>query len=66
MKYRKLAVGAETTFVVILDDGDEAVECLQQFARENDVTAGRFTGLGRHQEFHGGCAECWCVAGSCG
>lgn len=50
MKYRKLAAGTETSFVVILDDGDEAVECLQRFARENDVTAGRFTGLGAFSE----------------
>lgn len=58
MKYRKLStgtsagtstgtsIGTETSYVVILDEGDEVVQALQRFAREADVTAGRFTGLG--------------------
>lgn len=46
MKYRSLESGVETSFVVVLDEGDEAVESLLRFARENDITAGRFTGLG--------------------
>lgn len=46
MKYRRLESGAETSFVVVLDEGDEVVEDLLRFARENDITAGRFTGLG--------------------
>ncbi|TFL18357.1 PPC domain-containing DNA-binding protein [Jannaschia formosa] len=46
MRSKKLDARGETSFVVALDDGDEAVESLLAFARAHDVTAGRFTGLG--------------------
>lgn len=46
MRSKRLDAPGETSFVVALDDGDEAVESLLAFAREHGVTAGRFTGLG--------------------
>ncbi|WCR11037.1 DNA-binding protein [Paracoccus stylophorae] len=46
MKMQKLESDREKTWVVALDDGDEAVKSLLTFARQNDVTAARFTALG--------------------
>ncbi|MCB2055067.1 MAG: DNA-binding protein [Geminicoccaceae bacterium] len=46
MRSKRLDAAAEDSFVIVLDDGDEAVECLLEFARTNDIKAGRFTGLG--------------------
>lgn len=38
--------GPERTFAVVLDEGDEPLACLTAVARENGLTASRFTGLG--------------------
>jgi predicted DNA-binding protein with PD1-like motif len=46
MQSRRLDTPNETSFVVVLDDGEEAVESLLGFARDNGITSGRFTGLG--------------------
>ena len=46
MKVRQLDHGARRSFVLVLETGDEAVECLRRFAEEHEVEAGRFTGLG--------------------
>lgn len=46
MHSRKLASGAETTWAVVLDEGEEAVQCLLDFGAEQGITSGRFTGLG--------------------
>jgi len=43
---RQLTTDRERSFVVVLDDGEEVIESLLAFARENDVTAGRLTALG--------------------
>ncbi len=34
------------TFAVILDDGDEAVSCLEAFARNNSISGAQFTAIG--------------------
>lgn len=44
MKSRRL--NDQGAWVVVLDKGDEAVACLTEFAKQNHVTAGRFTALG--------------------
>lgn len=36
----------EQSWIVVLDEGDEAVSCLTAFARDAGVAAGRFTALG--------------------
>ena len=46
MQTRTLSAAEEASFVLVLDEGEEAVDCLLRFAREHGVTAGRFTGLG--------------------
>lgn len=46
MQTRQLTTDRERSFVVVLDDGEEVIESLLAFARENDVTAGRLTALG--------------------
>jgi uncharacterized protein len=43
---RQLAGDHETTFVLVFDKGDEAVEGLTSFAREHRLQAGHFTGIG--------------------
>jgi predicted DNA-binding protein with PD1-like motif len=40
------ATGPSATYVVVLDQGDEAFECLSQFAKEHDVTAAQLTSIG--------------------
>jgi predicted DNA-binding protein with PD1-like motif len=46
MRSKLLKEGAERTFAVILDTGDEAVACLSRFAREQKLGASRFTAIG--------------------
>jgi uncharacterized protein len=46
MKSQRLAVGNETTFVLVFDKGDEALEGINAFAREQRLVAGHFTGIG--------------------
>jgi uncharacterized protein len=46
MRSKLLKEGAERTFAVILDTGDEAVACLGRFAREQKLGASRFTAIG--------------------
>lgn len=42
--------GAERSFVLVMDRGDEALDCLTRFAREQQLSAARFTGLGAFSE----------------
>lgn len=46
MQVKQLTGGDERSFAVVFDTGEDPVAGLLDFARENDVTAGRFTGLG--------------------
>jgi predicted DNA-binding protein with PD1-like motif len=46
MKSKLLHEDGERTFVLVFDKGDEAVARLESFAREHEVTAARFTGIG--------------------
>ena len=40
----------ERTFAVILETGDEVVECLERFAAENSLDASRLTAIGAFSE----------------
>lgn len=46
MHARLLSEGERKTFVVVFDTGDEVVEGLTAFARDNRLDAAEFTGLG--------------------
>lgn len=50
MRVKDLSTDGLRRFVVVLDPGDEAVECLLSFAREHDIRAGEITGLGAFQD----------------
>jgi predicted DNA-binding protein with PD1-like motif len=43
---RPLDANGQRSFAVVLRPGDEAVGCLLDFARENDVQGGHLSGLG--------------------
>ena len=38
--------GGQRTFAVVLDSGDEAMECLQAFAKARRISAAQITGIG--------------------
>jgi predicted DNA-binding protein with PD1-like motif len=46
VKSKRVATGAETTFVLVFDKGDEPVDGIAAFAREQQLEAGHFTGIG--------------------
>jgi predicted DNA-binding protein with PD1-like motif len=46
MRSKLLHQAAERTYAIVLDSGDEALGCLTQFAREQRLSAARFSGLG--------------------
>jgi uncharacterized protein len=46
VKSKLLAEGAERTFVLVFDKGDEPVSQLTGFAEEHGVSAAHFTGIG--------------------
>jgi predicted DNA-binding protein with PD1-like motif len=46
MKAKIIRESDPKTFAVILDTGDEAVECLGRFAREQGLTASQLTAIG--------------------
>jgi predicted DNA-binding protein with PD1-like motif len=46
MRVKKLQANDETTFALIFDKGDEVMEELTEFAREERLTAGHFTAIG--------------------
>jgi predicted DNA-binding protein with PD1-like motif len=46
MKHRRITVGSEQRFVLVFDDGDEAMAELTRFARELRLDAASFTAIG--------------------
>ena len=46
MHYRRIADAEETTYVVVLEEGDEAVDALGSFAREEELAAAQVTAVG--------------------
>jgi predicted DNA-binding protein with PD1-like motif len=46
VKAQPLSTGEETTFVLVFDKGDEPVEAITAFAREQQLGAAHFTGIG--------------------
>ena len=50
MKGKVISEGAQRTFAVILDTGDEAMACLTAFAKEHRLSASQFTALGAFQD----------------
>ena len=46
MQYRQVADAEETTYVVVLDEGDEAVAELTVFARERGLSSAQLTAVG--------------------
>jgi predicted DNA-binding protein with PD1-like motif len=50
VQVKQISGNGERRFVVVLDTGEEAVECLLSFARENGITAAAFTGIGAFRD----------------
>ena len=46
MRVKLINAGPERTFAVVLDKGDEVLECLLAFAKEHGLSAAEFSGLG--------------------
>lgn len=46
MKSKLINDGPQKTFALILDKGDEAVSSIEAFAREMQIAAAQFTGIG--------------------
>lgn len=46
MKYRTIADSDEITYVVVMDEGDEAMESLSSFAQEQKLGAAQLTAVG--------------------
>jgi predicted DNA-binding protein with PD1-like motif len=46
MKWKLVNDGAQRTFVVVLQSGDEAVACLKRFAEEQRLSAAQITAIG--------------------
>jgi len=46
MKWKLVNDGAQRTFVVVLQSGDEAVACLTRFAQEQKLGAAQITAIG--------------------
>jgi uncharacterized protein len=46
MQSKLINDGPQKTFVLILDKGEEAVACIEQFAREKGIAAAQLTGIG--------------------
>ena len=46
MRSKLIDDASQRTFVVVLDPGEEVLECLLGFAREQGLSAAEFTGLG--------------------
>lgn len=49
MKSKVLNEGPERTIALIFDKGDEVISTLQQFARDHNLTASRFSAIGALQ-----------------
>lgn len=46
MKSRLLASGAERTFILVIDPGEEAFEAIRRFARAENINAASVTAIG--------------------
>ena len=46
MRSKLINTGELKTFALVLDDGDEVIQSLQDFAKENNLRASQFTGIG--------------------
>lgn len=46
MQYRKIGDAEETTYVVVMDEGDDAMAELSSFAREQELGAAQLTAVG--------------------
>lgn len=46
MKYKLLNADAQKTFAIILSSGEEAMQCLQSFAKEQKLKASQFNAIG--------------------
>lgn len=46
MKSKLIHDGPQRSYAVVLDTGDEVTSCLLAFAKEQDLSAAEFTGLG--------------------
>ena len=47
MQHKLLAeAGGQRTFAVVLETGEEALQCLQSFARKENILAAQITGIG--------------------
>lgn len=46
MQTRSLATGGEQTYVLVFEKGDDPIECLGAFARSEELSAARFSGVG--------------------
>lgn len=50
MRSKILNDGDERSFALVFETGDEPMSLLERFARENNVTAARFTAIGAFRE----------------
>jgi predicted DNA-binding protein with PD1-like motif len=50
MRSKILNDAGERSFALVFETGDEPMSLLERFARENDVTAARFTAIGAFRE----------------
>lgn len=50
MKSKCVNDGAEKTYVLILDEGDDPISVLTDFAVKEKITAGKFTAIGAFQD----------------
>ena len=46
MKYKLLNADKQRTFAIILDSGDEVMECIQSFAKKENLKASQFNAIG--------------------
>ncbi|HEY1870827.1 MAG TPA: PPC domain-containing DNA-binding protein [Chitinophagaceae bacterium] len=46
MRSKLINTGELKIFALVLDDNDEVIQSLQDFAKENNLKAGQFTGIG--------------------
>ncbi|HEY2727958.1 MAG TPA: PPC domain-containing DNA-binding protein, partial [Parafilimonas sp.] len=46
MKYKLLNANKQKTYAIILDSGDEVMQCIQSFAKEQNIKASQFSAIG--------------------
>lgn len=46
MKFKLLNTGQQKTFALIMDTGDEVAACITSFAKQQNLSAAQFTGIG--------------------